>query len=182
MGNIGLGRAESLLALGQALWTENQTEATDFTLEIYTGDSSPALLDRLSACPAIRLHGFVSGSDYEKAFESADVFVHVESFEKENRERVRYLVSTKIISCLASGKPLLAYGPEEVASMSYLRRNQCAILAQSPAELPAAIKTVLTQEERRKEIAENARKTAEREAGNSLRLHRILEDSLKKRT
>ena len=61
----------------------------------------------------------------------------MEAFDKENRDRVRYSVSTKIIESLASGRPLLAYGPEDVASMAYLRRNDCAALACSLSASPS---------------------------------------------
>lgn len=110
MGNLGCGRGQPLLELGQTLDALNRQEGTDFTLEIYTDHKYPELLERLAACPAIRMHGFVTGKAYQAAFDDADAFVHVEAFDKENRDRVRYSVSTKIIESLASGRPLLAYG------------------------------------------------------------------------
>ncbi len=108
MGNIEVGREQPLLELGRALDAENRAAGTAHTLEIYTGSKRPEALERLAACPAIRLHGFVTGAAYKAAFDSADAFVHVESFDENNRERVRYSVSTKIIECLASGRPLLS--------------------------------------------------------------------------
>ena len=178
MGNIEAGREQSLLELGETLHKVNQTGTEKGMLEIYTGEKRPEVLDRLSVCPSIRLHGFVTGKDYEAAFEGADAFVHVEAFDEKNRERVRYSVSTKIIECLASGKPLLAYGPEDVASMAYLKRNNCAILAQSRKKLPFAVKMVLTQEPMRQELVINAQQTAQQESGNSQRLHDLLEGVL----
>lgn len=181
MGNIEAGREQSLMELGQVLDIENRASGTAHTLEIYTGNKYPRLLECLAACQAIRVHGFVTGEAYQAAFDSADAFVHVESFDEKNRERVRYSVSTKIIECLASGRPLLAYGPEDVASMSYLRRNGCAILAQSHRDLPAAVRSVLTQEVLRQKIVSNAQRTAWQEEGNSRRLHQLLEGVLRDR-
>jgi len=175
MGNLGCGRGQPLLELGQTLDALNRQEGTDFTLEIYTDHKYPELLERLAACPAIRMHGFVTGKAYQAAFDGADAFVHVEAFDEENRDRVRYSVSTKIIESLASGRPLLAYGPEDVASMAYLRRNGCAALASSMQELPAAIEAVLTQEPYRWQLVERAAAVARREADNSARLHALLE-------
>lgn len=175
MGNLGCGRGQPLLELGQALDALNRQDGTEFTLEIYTDHKYPELLERLASCPAIHLHGFVTGEAYRAAFDSADAFVHVEAFDAENRERVRYSVSTKIIESLASGRPLLAYGPEDVASMAYLRRNDCAALACSRQKLSAAIKAVLTQGSYRRALVERAAAAAGREAGNSTRLHALLE-------
>ena len=175
MGNLGCGRGQPLLELGQTLDALNRQEGTDFTLEIYTDHKYPELLERLAACPAIRMHGFVTGKAYQAAFDGADAFVHVEAFDKENRDRVRYSVSTKIIESLASGRPLLAYGPEDVASMAYLRRNDCAALACSRQALPAAIEAVLMQEPYRWQLVERAAAVARREADNSARLHALLE-------
>ena len=182
MGNIELGRAQSLLELGQALDAENRTLGTAHTLEIYTGNKCSDLLESLTACPAIRLHGFVTGAAYKAAFDRADAFVHVESFDEKNRERVRYSVSTKIIECLASGRPLLAYGPREIASMAYLRRNDCAALACSRQDLSTVLEAVLTQEPYRAQLVERATTVADYEAGNSCRLHQLLESVLRNQT
>ena len=179
MGNIEVGREQSLLELGWILDEKNCASGTAHTLEIYTGRKRPEALERLAACPAIRLHGFVTGAAYKEAFDSADAFVHVEAFDEKNRERVRYSISTKIIECLASGRPLLAYGPGDVASMAYLRRNDCAALACSRQELSTAVEAVLTQEPYRAELVRRAVTVAEREAGNSQRLHQLLEGVLK---
>ena len=105
MGNLGCGRGQPLLELGQTLDALNRQEGTDFTLDIYTDHKYPELLERLAACPAIRMHGFVTGKAYQAAFDGVDAFVHVEAFDKENRDRVRYSVSTKIIESLASCWP-----------------------------------------------------------------------------
>lgn len=178
MGNIESGREQSLLELGEALHEVNNFSATGYSLDIYTGEKRPEVLSKLSACPSISLHGFVTGDEYKKVFDSADVFIHVESFEAENRERVRYSVSTKIIECLASGRPLLAYGPADVASIAYLRRNDCAALAQSHEELFTIINDVLSDEQRLCELVGNAEKTAKRESANSSRLHGLFDSVL----
>ena len=182
MGNLSYGRAQSLLELGQVLDAENRSSGTTHTLEIYTGSKRSEPLECLAACPAIRLHSFVTGTAYRTAFDNADAFVHVESFDAEDRERVRYSISTKIIECLTSGRPLLAYGPDDVASIAYLRRNNCAALACSRQELSAVLEAVLTQRLYRTELVERAEAAAGREAGNSRRLHQLLEGVPKEQT
>ena len=180
MGNLQFGRDRALLELGQVLDAENRTACTAHTLEIYTGENNPEVLSELSACPAVRLHDFVTGAAYEEALDGTDVFVHAESFDADYRERVRYSVSTKIIEGMASGKPLLAYGPREVASMTYLRRHHCAELALSRENLPNAVDAVLTQESLRQGLAARAGSTAKREVGGSRRLRALLEQVVRK--
>ena len=58
MGNLGCGRGQPLLELGQTLDALNRQEGTDFTLEIYTDHKYPELLSvwrpaRRSACTAL---------------------------------------------------------------------------------------------------------------------------------
>lgn len=174
MGNLSCGRGQSLFEIGQTLDYLNKNTSSDYSLDIYTNSERKELLQQLASCPAIRLHGFVTGDEYAKVFDGAEAFVHVESFEERNRERVRYSVSTKIIECLASGKPLIAYGPKDVASMAYLRRNGCAFLAQSQDDLLTLLIDELSDERRLREIIYNAEQTAKCEAENSRTLHSFL--------
>ena len=53
--------------------------------------------------------------------------IHTESFEQEMMELVRFSVSTKIAESLMYGPCLIAYGPEGIASIDYLKENKCRI-------------------------------------------------------
>ena len=99
---------------------------------------------------------------YEE-MKKASVLLHVESFEEDNRERVKYSVSTKIADLLASGICLFAYGPEEISSIEYLRRNECALVAVNREELTYKLSECLEKPEVR---AENASKALEIAARN----------------
>lgn len=61
--------------------------------------------------------------------------IHVESFEKEVRERTKYSISTKIAESLTYGPCLFAYGPRGIASIDYLCQYNSAIVATSKDEL-----------------------------------------------
>ncbi|RNF39624.1 hypothetical protein [Planococcus salinus] len=56
-----------------------------------------------------------------------DIPVHVESFDKKSIESTRLSISTKIPEYLSLGKPVLAIGPKEVASMKYLKESAYCI-------------------------------------------------------
>lgn len=70
--------------------------------------------------------------DYEtikQKLSEADVVLHTESFDEEQIIKTKYSFSTKIIDCLQSGSVLLAIGPEEIASMEYIKKipGSCVI-------------------------------------------------------
>ena len=87
--------------------------------------------------------------------------IHTESFDSTMQKRVRYSVSTKIADSLASGTPILAYGPEEVASISYLRGNDAAFCATDLSELKDVLIELVSNEEKRKNVLLNSYKLAQ---------------------
>jgi hypothetical protein len=83
-------------------------------------------------------------------------------FEPEYRDMVAFSLSTKLVTYLASGIPILYHGPPNGAAYELLAANDAAILATSsdPAAVCAAISAGL---ERAGELAANARELARRE-------------------
>ena len=160
MGNIRCNRYRSLLEIGEALDRLNEKNGTDFTLDIYGIETDESILSTLRGARSIRFHGFVSGEEYERVYESAGLFLHAEAFDAESIDLVRHSVSTKIADCLASGVPLLAYGPAEIASMRHLLGNNCAICATSRQELDDALSLALFDGQARAAVVENALHTA----------------------
>ena len=90
------------------------------------------------------------------------MLLHAESFEPDCVERVKHSVSTKIADYLASGVPVVAYGPEGIASMAHLKRWDCSFSATEPERLEDTLLRALTDAERRRTVAENGLRTAER--------------------
>lgn len=127
-GNVGCNRYKSLIELGLALDEINSETGEDLKIKVYTSENSEEIINALKIAKSIELMGFVSGQDYEAAFFSSEILLHVEAFDKESIDIVKHSVSTKIADCLASGIPLIAYGPEEVASIAHLERNKCAYI------------------------------------------------------
>ncbi|MER7442044.1 glycosyl transferase family 1 [Micromonospora avicenniae] len=71
--------------------------------------------------PAVRLSQPVASSGVPAVLQTADVLVHVESFAPALARYTRLSLSTKIPQYLAAGRPVLAHGPAELASMRHLR-------------------------------------------------------------
>lgn len=178
LGNIRFDRYRSLAQLGKALEEYNSRRGTDYRLDIYSVEKDPEILKPLRACPAICLCGFVTGEEYERVFRNSQLLLHTEAFDGRNIDRVKDSVSTKIAESLGSGLCLLAYGPEEVASMRHLLRHKCALTATSPEELPTLLELAFENDSARKTAVENALQTARvyhDSEKNSLRLRALLE-------
>lgn len=153
LGNMTYGRWKSLEAIGQALERISRTLGFTVTLDIYAPALSLEAQAHLERCSAIRLRGFVQGEALEQVWQEAELLVHAEDFSPRNRELVRHSISTKIADALASGVPLLAYAPKEIASMTYLKRMDCAFLA-SRENLDQVLLQALSEPELRREKAE----------------------------
>ena len=159
-GNLSLGRHVSLEKIGKALDKINTEMHDTVRLHVYSGDTNSILNDKLSKPESVILEGFVSGEEYDRAFSDADVLVHVESFDREYEERIKYSVSTKIADALASGKLLFAFGPSGIASMDYLQESGSAWTVTDPMTLDSEIIKMLTDPQSREELEKRALETA----------------------
>lgn len=183
-GNIRGGRHHSLADVGRVLDEINALHQTDFILKIYSMEKNDQVLSAFSGISSVELGGFVAGEAYEQAFSETDFLIHVEGFDVKSIDRVKHSVSTKIADCLASGIPLIAYGPAQVASMGHLMRNQCAFVATGPEQLRDVLLCAFYDKEACCGIAAKARVTAQKyhnSAENSRELRKILEDVTERR-
>jgi hypothetical protein len=134
-GNLADGRYKSLLDICRAVEKINLEMNFDIKVKIYTAETALEYLNEFNSIKCVDMCGFVSGDVYKTAFEKSDILIHTESFDTEYIDLVKHSVSTKIADSLASGIPLLAYGPADISSMQHLIRNKCAIVATSNYEL-----------------------------------------------
>lgn len=116
-GNLYYGRENTLAAIAKALKCIN-AEKQLATLEIYT---NTIITDRISNSLNIdgvsKIMGGRPFSEIQKILKSADIVLHVESFDPENIKIVRLSYSTKISDCLQSGSMMLVVGPNGIASV-----------------------------------------------------------------
>lgn len=159
-GNLQLGRYISLSKVARALDEYNEKFGKDTVLNIYTADKSSEISLEFDGISCARFCGFIPAEEMYKEMKKASVLIHVESFDRENRERVKYSVSTKIADSLACGICLFAYGPSGIASIEYLKSNDCAFTAQNEQELKEKITSCLSQPELRTSKAQKALLTA----------------------
>lgn len=182
-GNVRSNRYLSLGQIGQTLDEINGELGTDYKLKIYSSEKDEEILNHLRQFRSVELCGFVSGAAFTETLHSSKLLLHVESFDAESIDKVRNSVSTKIADSLASGVPLVAYGPEEVSSMKHLMRHKCALLATKEQDLRSMLLDAFTSEDARRTAVENALITAEKyhdSAVNSRTLKSIMESVIQK--
>lgn len=153
-GNVRCNRYVSLGEIGQTLDEINRELGTDYRLNIYTAEKNQEILEQLQKHTSIKLCGFVAGEAFQEALRQSQLLLHTEAFDEDSIDFVRHSVSTKIADSLASGIPLVAYGPECISSMKHLLRHGCAISAVSREELRSALITAFTDGAARKNAAE----------------------------
>lgn len=153
-GNIRYNRYISLVEIGK------QLEMTGFRLEIHTSEKDSEIINTLSSVPSIKLCSFVTGDEYVEALHNSDYLLHVEAFDEDCIDSVRNSISTKIADSMASGVPLIAFGPKDIASIKHLLRNECAFVITEEENLHDNLIGVLLNPDRKEIIVKNALKVA----------------------
>ncbi len=159
IGNVGCGRYKSLVQIGKAL-SEIQVEGIPRWVDVYTASSQPECINPLKSATGIRFYGAISAEEVLNVMAKSTAVIHTESFEQNFMDMVRFSVSTKIAESLMYGPCLIAYGPEGIASIDYLKENGAAYVISRPEDLESGLTEILTNRELREQIVKNARELA----------------------
>lgn len=136
VGGLHLERWRSLAALGEALEELNKA-APVARLVVHAPDSDLSEFGALfGRVPAIHMGGSLSPAEVSARIATADVLVHVESFDERIRKFTRLSLSTKIPQYLASGRPILAIGPPELASIRHIGTVGAGVLVTTAGPAP----------------------------------------------
>ncbi len=179
MGNINYNRFLPLAVIGRTLDELNEEHNENYRLDIYTVENDEKILANFDGIKSIKLCGFVTGPEFVELFKKSQILVHTESFDEYNIELTKNSISTKIADCLASGIPLFAYGPECLASMGHLIRNDCAVVATDKAQLKEVLYALFNDVELRKQKAQKGLEVAKEchcAKTQSEKLKRIVKD------
>ncbi|WJE46141.1 hypothetical protein QRD90_18170 [Peribacillus frigoritolerans] len=142
-GNISYGRWKTLARVAEFLAVIN-SDYTKAILNIYSQNTINTEIDRaININNASYFRGSVSYNEVKKILNKADIVLHVESFENKYANATRLSFSTKIIDCMESGSCIMAIGPENLASISYLINNNCALVATDAHQINQLILTVI---------------------------------------
>ena len=132
VGGLHLERWKVLDCLGEAL-AQLRLDGVQVSLSIYApaGDVLE-YKERLARRGISQVVGTLAASDVQATLATADVLVHVESFDEDIARFTRLSLSTKLPEYLASGRPLLGIGPQALASMTYIRECGAGLVVTEP--------------------------------------------------
>lgn len=127
-GNLGINRWKVLSLIGQAL-AELKQEGISACLHVYSSYVPTKKIQKKLTLPSVsEFCGSVYGEELDRVKNGADILVHVEAFEKRYRQLTYTAMSTKVPEYLGSGRPILAVGPSEAASIEFLNQNEAALV------------------------------------------------------
>lgn len=131
MGQVIYGRIYSLITIAETLKKIN-FNGVKLQLSIYTNNQiSVKLKTQLLVPGSVKLCDPVPYSEVQNVIADNDIVVFVESFDPRFCKVARLSFSTKICDYLASGKCILAVGPEDSAPVEYFKEEDAALVATS---------------------------------------------------
>lgn len=155
IGNVLLGRWKVLMQVAQAV-TNINSNGKKIIFEIYSNNADDAIIKALNINDKSYYKGTLSPTAVKDKINKSDILLHVESFEHKNIEKTRHSISTKIADLLASNRTILAIGPEGIASIDYLKKNEAAYIIQREDLIQEKIIEYILKNEINKEIINNA--------------------------
>lgn len=158
-GRIGLGIDASLELIAKAIDQVNEELKISSRFVLQT-ESKPAWAVNYKC---VQHQAFVPYSELPKVFSDADFLILPYDFSSESIKYIKYSMPTKASEFMISGTPVLIFAPEETAIVKYAKQyNWAEIVTENKLETIAeSIKRLIQSEDLRRQIAENAIKTAE---------------------
>ena len=159
IGNLEYDRWKNLIDIAEVIENSDIKEEVEFN--VYSGETNPQILEKMKNTKGLNYRGRISAEEVNNKIIESDILLHVENFEKKNVDRVKYSVSTKIPDSLASGNILFAYGPENVESIDYIKRNNAGIVVNKKEEIVKNLNSIL-KNNIDKDIIKNAKNLVEK--------------------
>ena len=156
-GGLHGGRTSSLLTIANVINEDEQLKSY-YELHVYTDKNS--IISNPELSNACNVHEYVPAEKMIDNLSSADILLHVESFQNEEIEYFRYSMSTKLPEYLSVGRPILCFGPIAISTVSFIKEHEVGIVAESVNNLKAALYSLLNESIRR-DYAKSSISTAE---------------------
>lgn len=154
-GNIGAGRADTLIKLANSIKLINENEELIY-LEIYTASPLNKHIEKslnIEGCSSLKAP--VSFNDVLVIQQKADILVHVEPTKRKDLLANRLSLSTKIVDYFFAGKTILAIG-KHTAAMNYLESMDAAIIQKDPDKIFETLSAIIKKPELLNEYAGKA--------------------------
>jgi glycosyltransferase involved in cell wall biosynthesis len=130
LGSLAPNRWYNLQQIGLALRQLNASQNKKLKLIIHSNDNINYAY-KFKGIDCVEFREPIPFKEVSKYQMNADVLIHAESFEESMVAITKYAISTKIFQYLASGTPIFAFGPGNVASIEFLRDLKAAIIVDS---------------------------------------------------
>ncbi|MFH0342510.1 MAG: glycosyltransferase [Chromatiales bacterium] len=136
-------------------------EEYGLSFEVYT--MGPWLAAGCSALKGFRGVTVHEGNMSEKAHRhlllESDLLVIAYNFDEASMRYVRYSVANKLPECLASGAPVLAYGPRGLATIDYLANHGVAevVSERDPLRVSSALRRLAEDSDHARNLGERGR-------------------------
>jgi len=151
-GGLSLGRWEMISRLSEVV-------KDDAVIKVYTAHEITKEIHKAFDRNNIQFCGKVIGEELEKERQNCDFLLHVENDKKLYREKTALSISTKIPESLMQSRPLLCYGPTEIASMQLIQKNGLGVFISSEKNIQEQrndFVQAVTDKKKIKDIIENA--------------------------
>ena len=181
-GNLGLNRWKVLEKIGKVLKRLNE-KGIKAKLDIYSIDR-PAnnILKRLNIKNVMEYKGALDKEGLIRERNISDILLHVESFDKKNKNITRLSISTKIPECLLSERCLVVVGPSDIASIKYVKDNKIGKIIDciNDKEMENEFKDIIENREERIEYINKGKKIAKQRHDFAYNKKVIQDEILKK--
>lgn len=158
LGNLGVGRHESLIEIAETL----QKIDKKYKIDIYGLCPSNEIKDKLLTSKGISYKGYVTYKEVKKVVTKSDLLIHAENFSDFYKWDLQYGFSTKIADSLASGSCFFIYAPKTLACTEYLIKNDCACIVTDKNDLEKKLLDIIKNKEKRSYYIKNALQVAEK--------------------
>ena len=139
VGNLHSNRWKSIVKIGQVLDTLDKKAI----INLYTASNiNKKMNKKLSSVESIKMCGKLSPNEVDEVLKKSDALLFVESFNRKSAASTMYSLSTKIPEYMNSRRPIFAYGPKNISSMEYLKKNNLAIVCTKKENIEEDIKKV----------------------------------------
>lgn len=128
VGGLHLNRWESILDIAKAIEQINKS-GQSIQLIIYSPEEDVTSYQyHFQSFKNTILKGSIKGKQVLSVLKNASMVLYVESFKDNFIKFIRYSLSTKIPQYMASGKPILAYGPTYLASIQHIIKSNSGMV------------------------------------------------------
>jgi hypothetical protein len=161
VGGLHLDRWRALAAIGTAA-AQLRSSSRGVRILVYAPEADLRQYGALLSAAGIEVMGSLRAEEVQDVLVQHHVLVHVESFHEQLRRYTRLSFSTKLPQYLAAGRPILAWGPAELASCRYIAETGTGLVVGEQREdlVQCALTTLAADSELRRTMGERAWSTA----------------------